>query len=113
MRFAALAIAAAAVIAGAASGCGGGSTASQSEKSQAVGQAVIAFRDAQQSGKDLSAGPCISESLPGASDWAADIAHDPRQAVDDDPANQCTSYRQGQTHHFVELTPQGDLIRTQ
>lgn len=94
-------------------GCGGGSSPSQSEKSQAVGQALVAFKQAQQSGKELSAGPCIAEHLPGLDDWAADIAHDPRQSVDDDPANQCSSYRNGQTHHFVELTPQGELIRAQ
>jgi hypothetical protein len=78
-----------------------------------VGQALIAFKQAQQAGKDLSTGPCISESLPGVSDWVADIAHDPRQPVDDQPANQCQSYREGKTHHFVELTPEGTLIRAQ
>jgi hypothetical protein len=47
------------------------------------------------------------------SDWVVDIAHDPRQAVDDQPANQCQSIRDGDTHHFVELTPGGQLIRAQ
>jgi len=96
-------------------GCGGGdgSAPSQSEKSQAVGQAVVAFQQAQQSGEDLSNGPCISERLPGLSDWVADVAHDPRQDVDDQPANQCQRYRDGEAHHFVELTPTGQLIRAQ
>jgi hypothetical protein len=62
---------------------------------------------------DLSAGPCLSEGIPGLSDWVVDIAHDPRQAVDDQPANQCQSFRDGETHHFVELTPDGQLIRAQ
>jgi hypothetical protein len=93
-------------------GCGGDEP-SQSEKSQAVGQALVAFKQAQQSGKDLSAGPCISESLPGLSDWVADIAHDPRQDVDDEPQNQCQRYRDGEAHHFVELSPTGQLIRAE
>jgi hypothetical protein len=41
-----------------------------------------------------------------------DIAHDPRQDVDDDPANQCQRYREGEASHFVELDPSGELIRT-
>jgi hypothetical protein len=44
--------------------------------------------------------------------WVVDVAHDPRQAVDDDPANQCEAYREGEADHFVELDPQGRLIRT-
>ena len=41
-----------------------------------------------------------------------DVAHDPRQAVDDDPANQCAAYRSGEAHHFVELDPDGRFIRS-
>jgi hypothetical protein len=111
MRLVVTAFVAAAVIAGC--GSGSGSSPSQSERSQAVGQAIVAFHKVEASGQDLSRGPCIAEHLPGLDDWAADIAHDPRQPVDDHPANQCSSYRDGQTHHFVELTPQGDLIRAQ
>jgi hypothetical protein len=109
MRFVAMAVVLAAFIAG----CGGGSGASQSEKDQATAAAKQAYKQASASGPDLSAGPCISEGLPGLSDWVADIAHDPRQSVDDQPANQCQSYRSGQAHHFVELTPDGQLIRAQ
>jgi hypothetical protein len=94
--------------------CGGGSDKpSQAEKTQAVGQAQVAFQKAQQSGQDLGSGPCISESLPGLSDWVADIAHDPREDVDDQPQNQCQRYRDGEAHHFVELTPAGELIRAE
>lgn len=95
------------------SACGGGDSPSQPERAQAVGQAQVAFQKAQQSGKDLSSGPCISESLPGLSDWVADIAHDPRQPVDDQPQNQCQRFRDGDAHHFVELTPTGQLIRAE
>jgi hypothetical protein len=92
---------------------GGGDSTSQGEKSQAVGQAIVAFHKYEGTGQDLTRGPCIAEHLPGLDDWAADVAHDPRQSVDDDPANQCSSYRDGETHHFVELSPQGELIRAE
>jgi hypothetical protein len=94
-------------------GCGGGSGSDSSDQGKAVTEAKAAFQKAQSRGQDLSSGPCIAERLPGLSDWAADIAHDPRQGADDQPANQCSSYRAGQTHHFVELTPDGQLIRAQ
>jgi hypothetical protein len=92
-------------------GCGGGSSAGQSDRDQAV--AAAKFLYAGQAKRDLSNGPCLSEGLPGLPDWVVDIAHDPRQDVDDQPANQCQSFRDGQTHHFVELTPDGQLIRAQ
>ncbi|HEY6672456.1 MAG TPA: hypothetical protein VIZ91_08140 [Solirubrobacterales bacterium] len=95
-------------------GCGGGgSNVSQSDREKAVDEAQVAFRQLQATGQDLSAGPCISESLPGLADWVADIAHDPRQSVDDQPANQCQRYRSGEAHHFVELAPDGQLIRAE
>lgn len=61
--------------------------------------------------EDLSNGPCIAEDL--MVDWVADIAHNPRQAVDDLPANQCQNYRNGSAHHFVELDPAGNVIRAE
>jgi len=98
----------------AAAGCGGdGEQVSPSDREKAVDQAQLAFRQAQTAGQDLSAGPCISESLPGLADWVVDIAHDPRQDVDDDAANQCQRYRNGEAHHFVELSPDGELIRAE
>jgi hypothetical protein len=92
-------------------GCGGSSGASRDDKDKAVAAAKFIY--AGKAKQDLRAGPCIAETIPGLSDWAVDIAHDPRQPVDDQPANQCQSFRNGETHHFVELTPQGQLIRAQ
>ena len=61
-------------------------------------------------GNDISAGPCLdnNEAFPG---WVIDIAHDPREPVDDDPDNQCSAYRLGDAEHFVELSVTGDIIR--
>lgn len=70
--------------------------------------ALARFQEARGEGRDLSDGPCLGVIGP---DWAADIAHDPRQPEDDDPANQCAEYRSGEAKHFVELTPEGKVIR--
>lgn len=61
--------------------------------------------------EDLSDGPCIAEEL--MDDWVVDIAHNPRQAVDDLPENQCQNYRNGTANHFVELDPSGNIIRAE
>ena len=94
------------------SACGSGD-ASPSETDKAVDAAKQAFDEAEAKGVDLSDGPCIAERLPGIDGWVADVAHDPRADVDDDPANQCQRYREGEASHFVELTPEGELIRAQ
>jgi hypothetical protein len=93
-------------------GCGGGSP-SQDTSDRAVDEAMQAYREAKANGTNLSRGPCIAEELPGLPDWVADVAHDPRQPVDDEPANQCRRFRDGEAHHFVELDTSGALIRVQ
>jgi Tfp pilus assembly protein PilP len=107
-RFSLLALVAVVVV----SGCGGGSP-SQDVRDRAVNEAMAAYRQAKDDGTNLSRGPCIAEQLPGLADWVADVAHDPRQPVDDVPANQCRRFRAGQAHHFVELDTSGRLIRAQ
>ncbi len=86
---------------------------SRDEQSRAIGAAKQAYQQALTRGDDLEKGPCIAESLPDLADWVADIAHDPRQDVDGDPENQCERYRQGEASHFVELNPDGELIRAE
>jgi hypothetical protein len=92
-------------------GCGGGT--SEAEKDKAAAAAKAAYAKAEMAGTDFSKGPCIAERLPGLPDWVADVAHDPRQSVDDQPANQCARFRNGEADHFVELDPNGKLIRAQ
>jgi predicted small lipoprotein YifL len=95
-------------------GCGSkGSNVNPSGSQRAVDEAQAAFRQAQASGIVLSTGPCISESLPSLPDWVADVAHDPRQPIDDEAPNQCQRYRSGEAHHFVELNIDGQLIRAE
>lgn len=90
--------------------CGG---PDQTTRDQAITEAKQAFEEAQEEGLDLREGPCIAEELNGLPEWVADVAHDPRVDVDDEPANQCQRYRDGEADHFVELTPEGELIRAE
>jgi len=91
--------------------CGG--SASSGDKQQAIDAAQQVYQQAKAHGTDFSSGPCIAEQLSNLSDWSVDVAHNPRQSVDDQTANQCQDYRQGKTHHFVELDPDGNLIHAQ
>ncbi len=92
-------------------GCGG---VDEAEKDAAIAAARAAYEKERLEGGDLKRGPCIANPLPApTSDWVADIAHDPRRPVDDDPANQCSAYREGKAEHFVELDPDGNLIRAE
>lgn len=77
----------------------------------AVNQANYLYSQRKKLGEDFSNGPCLSEALlPG---WVLDISHNPRISVDDLPQNQCQSFREGRTKHFVELDTNGNLIRAQ
>jgi hypothetical protein len=61
------------------------------------------------SGADLSDGPCLSNTI--ASDWVCDVAHSPRQNIDNDPANQCPAFRDSIAHHFAEVDTDCKPIR--
>lgn len=75
---------------------------------EALKNALNLFSQAKQDGKDLSNGPCLGKV---ADDWVLDIAHNPRQTLDDKPENQCEDIRAGNAHHFIELDPQGQIIQ--
>jgi len=83
----------------------------KADKDLAVAKARELWRIQFQMEADLSAGPCLSNNV--IPDWVADIAHSPRQEVDDKPENQCSAYREGTAHHFVELDAEGNLIRAE
>lgn len=100
--------------------CGGGDPP-EDERQQAIDAAMAAWSNASEAGESLAEGPCIAEDLSDATpdapaeleDWVADVAHDPREDVDDEPENQCERFREGEAEHFVELTPDGELIRAE
>lgn len=64
---------------------------------------------------NLSKGPCLSEEDVNwmIEDWVCDIAHDPREEIDNKPENQCSAYREGKASHFVELNTNCELIRAE
>lgn len=86
----------------------GAALAGRETKEQAVELAQQAYQQALARGETLSQGPCLGVIMPG---WVVDIAHKPRQSIDDRPENQCAAFRMGEAGHFVELDPQGNVIR--
>mgnify|MGYP005852387855 CR=1 FL=1 len=83
----------------------------ESDRDRAIRLARQLYQQKRAEGMDMSNGPCLAEEI--IPDWAVDIAHSPRQAVDNLPQNRCRSWREGRVHHFVELDPDGNLIRAQ
>jgi hypothetical protein len=81
----------------------------ETEKERAIKAAKDLYQQKTSEGLDLSSGPCISQEI--IPDWCVDIVHVPRQAIDNEPTNQCELYRTGQVHHFVELDQEGNLVR--
>ena len=63
-------------------------------------------------GIDISSGPCLSQNNPdwNVTDWVCDVAHVPRQGIDELNENQCTAFRVGQAHHFVEVSTNCKMI---
>jgi hypothetical protein len=90
-------------------GCGDGTD--DAERERAIEAARASYEQAVAAGVDLSPGPRLGDPvIPG---WVADVAHEPREPVDDEPANQCASYRSGEAGHVVELDVDGTLIRAE
>jgi len=62
---------------------------------------------------DLSDGPCLSDDNPewAIENWVCDVAHSPREAIDNLPENQCREFREGIASHFVEVDPNCKFIK--
>lgn len=73
-------------------------------------ECIQACNDALSAGQDLSSGPCLLNPMSNP-DWVCDIAHSPRQEIDEDPANQCLEFANGDADHFVELSPTCEIIK--
>ncbi len=57
----------------------------------------------------LDKSPCLSNEIEP--DWVCDVAHSPRQAIDNLPENQCEAWRNKTAKHFVELDTNCNLIK--
>src|SRR5206468_415945 len=75
----------------------------------ALKNALNLYVQKKSQGVDMRNGPCLGKIAEG---WVLDIAHNPRQAIDDLPQNQCPDFKNGLVHHFIELDPDGKLIRS-
>ncbi|MFH1752036.1 MAG: hypothetical protein ABH821_03820 [archaeon] len=83
----------------------------QTVQEQALYECQLLCGNAALGGRDLSMGPCLSnEVIP---DWVCDIAHNPRQDVDNLPENQCTAFREKLASHFIELNENCETIQIQ
>ena len=67
-------------------------------------------RNALSNRQDISNGPCLSNDI--APDWVCDVAHNPREAIDDLPENQCSAYGNGTAHHFIEVDEKCNFIKS-
>lgn len=75
-------------------------------------ECVRACQNALTAGTDLSAGPCLGNPMANFTDWVCDVAHSPRESIDNLPENQCAAYRNGTARHFVEVSPDCEIIAT-
>ncbi|MEK7511778.1 MAG: hypothetical protein AAB575_02060 [Patescibacteria group bacterium] len=78
-------------------------------ETELVARAKEIYARKVEQGLDLTNGPCLSDELDG--DWVLDIAHDPREAVDELLENECPAYRDGRAEHFIELDEEGKVIK--
>lgn len=85
-----------------------------SVEEQAKAACIKECKNRLDSGINLSAGPCLSDNDVNwmIEDWVCDIAHNPRKDIDDVIENQCNAYREEKAHHFVEIDPECNVIRT-
>jgi hypothetical protein len=79
------------------------------EADSAVNQAKKVYLQKKDQGIDFTDGPCLTNDL--LPDWVVDIVHNPRQNMDNLPENQCAAYIEGRAKHFVEMDPNGEIIR--
>jgi len=93
------------------SGCIG-QTGTGTDVDKATSACVNECKDWLNAGKDLGNGPCLLNPIPDIPDWVCDVAHEPRQDVDNDPNNQCSAFREGKANHFVEVNLNCELIKT-
>jgi hypothetical protein len=92
--------------------CTQSTQSNQDDKQQAVFSCLKECKDNPQN-LDYKNGPCLSDDNPNwnISDWVCDVAHSPRKAVDDLAENQCSAFREGKAHHFVEVDINCNLIK--
>lgn len=83
----------------------------KTDRDKAVSVCISECKTWLSGGKDLNNGPCLLNPITDMQDWVCDVAHDPRQSIDDNPNNQCSAFMEGRAHHFVEVDLNCNLIK--
>lgn len=81
------------------------------EEEKAKSTCIEECKKALSGGKDLSSGPCLLNLIKEIPNWVCDVAHAPRELVDNLEENECSIYREGRASHFIEFNPNCDFIR--
>jgi|GEM_PF-2755755 len=55
-------------------------------------------------------GPCLGMIN---DEWVVDISHNPRIPEDDREENQCQQFYNGTATHFIEIAPDGQILRVE
>jgi len=72
-------------------------------------ECISACKNALTKGMNLTDGPCLLNPMSDPH-WVCDVAHSPREPVDNLKENQCSAY--GRTaDHFIEVNPECKIIR--
>lgn len=96
-------------------GSGEGPAGGSAEKNTAENVKEICIRACGSEisgGGKLDKGPCLLNPVREYPDWVCDVAHEPRQAVDNLPENQCSAFSEGRARHFVEVTTECKPIKS-
>lgn len=80
-----------------------------SDGNSVVSSCIARCKQVVASGADISSGPCLSDNIER--DWVCDMSSNPRTPMDNLPDNQCTSFRQGNAKHFVEVDANCEVVR--
>jgi len=90
--------------------CGFDGCAEKEETEVMKEKCIDACKAALAEGQDLSAGSCLLDPIPN-TEWVCDVAHSPREAVDNERENQCNAWHSGEARHFIEVTPECEFIK--
>lgn len=85
--------------------------AQSSEEERARLICINECKKSLEEGKDLSNGPCLLNPIKEIPNWVCDVAHNPREFIDNLEENQCSAYREGKANHFIEVDPSCNFIR--
>lgn len=59
----------------------------------------------------IDSGPCLLNPIEEYPGWVCDVAHYPRQDIDNLPENQCSAYRERAASNFIELDTRCNIIK--